>query len=100
MKRPDHSKLTASLTADYERHSPRSAAINRQALKRLVDGGSHTIRLLRPFPPRIASAQGAWLTADVTPELVFDTPAERMWDKALRSLGVEPGSLVPGFGVH
>jgi len=45
-------------------------------------------------------AQGAWLTADVTPELVFDTPAERMWDEALRSLGVEPGSLVPGFGVH
>jgi putative transcriptional regulator len=45
-------------------------------------------------------AQGAWLTADVTPELVFDTPAERMWDVALRSLGVEPGSLVPGFGVH
>lgn len=45
-------------------------------------------------------AQGAWLTADVTPELVFDTPAERMWDQALRSLGVEPGSLVPGSGVH
>ncbi|HKC49498.1 MAG TPA: YqgE/AlgH family protein [Myxococcota bacterium] len=45
-------------------------------------------------------AQGAWLTADLTPELVFDAPAERMWDLALRSLGVEPGALVPGFGVH
>jgi putative transcriptional regulator len=45
-------------------------------------------------------AQGAWLTADVTPEIVFDTPAERMWDVALRSLGIEPGSLVPGTGVH
>jgi putative transcriptional regulator len=45
-------------------------------------------------------AQGAWLTADVTPELVFDTPPERMWDAALRSLGIEPSSLVPGVGVH
>ncbi|MFI5315588.1 MAG: YqgE/AlgH family protein [Myxococcota bacterium] len=45
-------------------------------------------------------AQGAWLTAEVTPELVFDTPAERMWDTALRSLGIEPGSLVSAPGVH
>ena len=45
-------------------------------------------------------AQGAWLTTDVTPELVFDTPPERMWDVALRSLGIEPGALVPGVGVH
>jgi putative transcriptional regulator len=45
-------------------------------------------------------AQGAWLTADVTPALVFDTPPQRMWDVALRSLGIEPGSLVPGVGVH
>ncbi len=62
MKRRDYSKLVASLAADYERHSPRSAAINRQALKHLVDGGSHTIRLVRPFPPRIVTAHGAWLT--------------------------------------
>jgi putative transcriptional regulator len=45
-------------------------------------------------------AQGAWLTADVTPTLIFDTPHERMWESALRSLGVEPGALVPGVGVH
>jgi glutamate-1-semialdehyde 2,1-aminomutase len=62
MKRRDHSTLLAALAAEYERHSPRSAAINREALKYLVDGGSHAIRLLRPFPPRIASARGAYLT--------------------------------------
>jgi putative transcriptional regulator len=45
-------------------------------------------------------AQGAWLTAQVTPALIFDTPAEQMWEAALRSLGIEPGALVPGFGVH
>jgi len=61
MGRRDHSRLIASLAADYERHSPRSAAINRQALAHLVDGGSHAVRLVRPFPPRIVSARGAWL---------------------------------------
>ncbi len=61
MKRTDHSKLLARLAADYELRSPRSAAINRDALRYLVDGGSHAIRLLSPFPPRIASASGAWL---------------------------------------
>ena len=62
MKRRDHSALLTRLAADYELHSPRSAAVNREALRHLVDGGSHTIRLLRPFPPRIASAQGAFVT--------------------------------------
>lgn len=45
-------------------------------------------------------AQGAWLSAGVTPELIFDTPPERMWEEALHSLGIEPGALVPGVGVH
>ncbi|MBE3065562.1 MAG: aminotransferase class III-fold pyridoxal phosphate-dependent enzyme, partial [Spirochaetes bacterium] len=62
MKHSDHSSLLAALAADYERHSPRSAALNREALKHLVDGGSHTLRLIRPFPPRIVSAHGAYVT--------------------------------------
>jgi glutamate-1-semialdehyde 2,1-aminomutase len=62
MKQRNHSKLIALLAAEYERRSPRSAAINREAMKYLIDGGSHTIRLLRPFPPRIASATGAYVT--------------------------------------
>jgi glutamate-1-semialdehyde 2,1-aminomutase len=62
MSTRDHTRLLATLAADYERHCPRSAAINRQALARMVDGGSHTIRLLKPFPPRIAAARGAYVT--------------------------------------
>ena len=53
---------------------------------------------LREDDPR--RLEDLWLTADVTPKLIFDTPAERMWESALRSLGVEPGALVPGVGVH
>ncbi len=59
MKPRNHQRLLATLAAEYERRSPRSAAINAQALKHLVDGGSHAIRLLSPFPPRIRSARGA-----------------------------------------
>jgi glutamate-1-semialdehyde 2,1-aminomutase len=62
MKRRDHAKLLAELAADYGRRSPRSAALQREALKFMVDGGSHTIRLLRPFPPRITSAAGGYVT--------------------------------------
>lgn len=42
----------------------------------------------------------AWLTVDIDPALIFDTPADEMWDRALRSLGVAPGNLQPGTGVH
>jgi glutamate-1-semialdehyde 2,1-aminomutase len=62
MKRRNHASLLARLAADYEVRSPRSAAIQRDALKHLVDGGSHTIRLLQPFPPRITTAHGAYVT--------------------------------------
>jgi glutamate-1-semialdehyde 2,1-aminomutase len=62
MKYRDYSGLLKDLAADYERHSPRSAALNREALASMVDGGSHTVRLIRPFPPRIAKASGACVT--------------------------------------
>ncbi len=45
-------------------------------------------------------AAGAWITAEVTPELIFNTPAEEMWETVLRSLGIDPASLVPAAGVH
>jgi putative transcriptional regulator len=45
-------------------------------------------------------ARGSWLHADATPELIFDTPADDMWARALRSLGVYPESLVQSRGIH
>jgi glutamate-1-semialdehyde 2,1-aminomutase len=62
MKHRDHARLLASLAKEYELRSPRSAALQRRALERLVDGGSHTIRLVKPFPPRITAATGAYVT--------------------------------------
>ncbi len=42
----------------------------------------------------------SWLTAPPDPGLVFDTPPEEMWERAIRSLGVEPMSLQLGPGVQ
>ena len=45
-------------------------------------------------------AASAWLTADVSAELIFHTDPEQMWQTAIRSLGVDPYSLQMGGGVH
>ena len=71
MKPRNHAKLLAVLAEEYSRRSPRSAALNGEALKHLVDGGSHTIRLLKPFPPRITSARGGYVT-DVDGHRILD----------------------------
>jgi len=45
-------------------------------------------------------AASAWLTVDVSSDLIFHTEPERMWQTAIRSLGVDPYSLQMGSGVH
>ena len=62
MRTRDHDRLTAKLAEAYTQHSPRCAAINERAARHLIDGGSHALRLIKPFPPRMASAQGAYIT--------------------------------------
>jgi putative transcriptional regulator len=43
----------------------------------------------------------AWLTSEVDRELIFDTPPDRMWEKALRRLGADPSTLqMSSFEVH
>jgi glutamate-1-semialdehyde 2,1-aminomutase len=58
----DHTRLLADLAQAYTHHAAASGALNDRALQHLIDGGSHTLRLIEPFPPRIASAGGAWVT--------------------------------------
>ena len=61
-KARDYSTLLNQLSEEYTRHSPTSATLNARAMKVMVDGGSHNIRLIKPFPPRLASAKGAYVT--------------------------------------
>jgi glutamate-1-semialdehyde 2,1-aminomutase len=57
----DYTPLLAELAEAYANHSPKSRTLNEKAQRHLVDGDSHGLRLIQPFPPRIASARGAWL---------------------------------------
>jgi len=45
-------------------------------------------------------AASAWLTVDVSKSLIFDTPSEQMWERAIRSLGIDPYALQMGGGIH
>ena len=45
-------------------------------------------------------AASAWLTMDVDPALIFNVPAERMWETALRRLGADPSALQTSSGVQ
>jgi putative transcriptional regulator len=42
----------------------------------------------------------AWLISDVDHELIFSTPADRMWEASLRRLGADPASLQVSHGCH
>ena len=44
----------------------------------------------------------AWLLSEVSPDLIFSTPAEQMWETAIRRIGADPASLQMGrgYGVH
>jgi len=74
-------------------------------------------RLLEPSPPMMArlfvgySGWGpgqleaeleasAWLMSDVDRDLIFNTPADKLWETAIRRLGADPATLTMSRGVH
>lgn len=44
----------------------------------------------------------AWLTSDIDPKLILDTPEEKIWEKAVRNLGIDPAQLATEMstGLH
>jgi putative transcriptional regulator len=77
-----------------------------EVLRRVAAAPTTYTRLILGYsgwgPGQLASemARGSWLHADATLELLFDTPAEDMWERALRSLGIDPETIVQGRGIH
>jgi putative transcriptional regulator len=75
-------------------------------LKAIAEDPPERIRLLLGYsgwgPGQLAGemARGSWLHADLTPGLVFDTPPDDIWEAALRSLGVNPDTIVQSRGIH
>lgn len=45
-------------------------------------------------------AQGVWLTAPASRDAVFHTPPDDLWEHAVRSLGIEPATLITTPGIH
>ncbi|HIF94826.1 MAG TPA: YqgE/AlgH family protein [Myxococcales bacterium] len=45
-------------------------------------------------------AQGAWVVAPLSPDVVFDVPADEMWDHVLRAMKIDPATLISTAGVH
>jgi len=45
-------------------------------------------------------AQSSWLIMPVEHDLIFDVPADRAWETAIRRLGADPYLLQMGHGVH
>jgi len=45
-------------------------------------------------------AQGAWLVAPVSSEAVFRVSPDAMWEHVVRSLGVDPATLISTRGIH
>jgi putative transcriptional regulator len=45
-------------------------------------------------------AEGSWLVVPVTRRLVFEESHDRLWEQAVRSLGIEPATLVSSHGVN
>jgi putative transcriptional regulator len=64
------------------------------------------IRLLLGYsgwgPGQLAEemAHGAWLHVAADPSLVFETPADQIWEAAVRSLGIDPEQMFSGRGVN
>lgn len=77
-----------------------------EKLERLADEPPPQIRFLLGYsgwgPGQLAEemARGSWLHADVALDIVFGVPPDEMWARALRSIGVDPETIVRSRGVH
>ena len=49
---------------------------------------------------QLETAEGAWLVAPISRDVVFDVDHSEMWEHVVRSLGIEPATLVATRGVH
>ena len=45
-------------------------------------------------------ANGLWLTCDINMDLIFEYPADQMWERAYQSLGINPAFLAHNQGIH
>lgn len=75
-------------------------------LRAIANQPPRNIRLLLGYsgwgPGQLAQemSRGAWLHTDATPNLVFETPPDEIWETAMQSLGINPRDLFASRGVN
>ena len=77
-----------------------------EVLKRVAEDPPDRVRLLLGYagwgPGQLESelSEGAWLMAPLRSDVVFEVPRDAMWEHVVRSLGIEPATLVGTRGIH
>lgn len=77
-----------------------------EVLRLVADAPPDRLRLLLGYagwgPGQLEGelSQGAWLVAPLRHEVVFDIHPDVMWEHVVRSLGIEPATLVASRGIH
>jgi len=77
-----------------------------EVLRRLAANPPEELQLLLGYagwgPGQLEGelSEGAWLVAPVSREVVFEVEPAAMWEHVVRSLGVEPATLVATRGIH
>ncbi|MGH0028534.1 MAG: YqgE/AlgH family protein [Myxococcota bacterium] len=75
-------------------------------LRRMLTAPPERLRVMLGYagwgPGQLESelAEGAWLVAPADPTVIFDVDPDAMWTHVVRSLGIEPATLVASRGVH
>lgn len=75
-------------------------------LKRLGEQPPGHFRLMLGYagwsPGQLESEvlDGSWISAPLDPGFLFSTPAEELWTRSFRRLGIDPASIVPSDGVQ
>jgi putative transcriptional regulator len=79
-------------------------SVSTDSLKELLEGPPGQYRLCLGYagwgPGQLEKEVmvGGWLTGTASAQRVLETPHEKVWDAAIRDLGVDPAFLVPSGG--
>ena len=104
------------LVGDYEQQTGRGGMHIIEGLY-LSTSPERLGRLLEPNPPprtrliigysgwgpgqlEAELESSAWLMSEVSADLIFSTPPDQMWERAIRRLGADPAALSMSRGVH
>ncbi len=79
---------------------------SQDSLKELLETGYKEMRFLLGYAGwgegqlDQEMTQGAWLTTEVNPTHIFETPTDKIWHAVLGDMGIDPAQLVLGGGMH